>query len=94
MPLRILIARKIAAANLIQVLSVMNKSRIAINTGRIILLLSPEAHLSAFTGRQAWCQVLLNHPVMLKPQFKGVQPIDVFIVPEERWSDGFAAPVM
>jgi hypothetical protein len=29
----------------IQVLSLMNKSRIAIKTGRIILLLSPEGHL-------------------------------------------------
>ncbi len=29
----------------IQVLSLMNKSRIAIKTGRIILLLSPESHL-------------------------------------------------
>ena len=33
-------------------------------------------------------------PVMLIPQFKGAQPIDVFIVPVGRWSDGSAAPVM
>jgi hypothetical protein len=38
--------------------------------------------------------VLPKSSVMLNPQFKGVQPIDVFIVPVGRWSDGSAAPVM
>jgi hypothetical protein len=31
---------------------------------------------------------------MLDPRFKGAQPIDVFVVPVGRWSDGSAAPVM
>ena len=43
---------------------------------------------------KAWGADLTNSPVMLNPQFDGVQPIDVFIVPVGRWSDGSAAPVM
>jgi hypothetical protein len=42
----------------------------------------------------AWGADLPKSPVMLIPQFKGVQPIDVFIVPVSRWSDGSIAPVM
>ena len=82
---------------LIQVLGfLMNKSRIAIKTGRIILLLSPEGHLMFL---RLHCKArrgadLPKSPVMLNPQFKGAQPIDVFIVPVGRWSDGSAAPVM
>jgi hypothetical protein len=83
---------------LIQVLGfLMNKSRIAIKTGRIILLLSPEGHLMFYAPPQdskAWGADLPKSPVMLIPQFKGAQPIDVFIVPVGRWLDGSAAPVM
>ena len=43
---------------------------------------------------KAWGDDLPKSPVMLIPQFKGAQPIDVFIVPVGRWSDGSAAPVM
>jgi hypothetical protein len=43
---------------------------------------------------KAWGADLPKSPVMLNPQFKGTQPIDVFIVPVGRWSDGSAAPVM
>jgi len=43
---------------------------------------------------KAWGADLTNSPVMLNPQFKGVQPIDVFIVPVSRWSDGSASPFM
>ncbi len=43
---------------------------------------------------QAWGADLPKSPVMLIPQFKGVQPIDVFIVPVGTWSDGTPAPVM
>src|SRR6266699_3240747 len=43
---------------------------------------------------KAWGADLPKSPVMLNPQFKGAQPIDVFIVPVGRWSDGSAAPVM
>jgi len=43
---------------------------------------------------KAWGADLPKSPVMLNPQFKGAQPIDVFVVPVGRWSDGSAAPVM
>lgn len=43
---------------------------------------------------KAWGADLPKSPVMLNPQFKGVQPIDVFVVPVGRWSDGSIAPVM
>lgn len=43
---------------------------------------------------KTWGADLPKSPVMLIPQFKGAQPIDVFIVPVARWSDGSAAPVM
>ncbi|HEU4415142.1 MAG TPA: hypothetical protein VFT65_10200 [Candidatus Angelobacter sp.] len=43
---------------------------------------------------KAWGADLPKSPVMLVPQFKGAQPIDVFIVPLAKWSDGSAAPVM
>jgi hypothetical protein len=42
----------------------------------------------------AWGADLPKSPVMLNAQFKGAQPIDVFVVPVGRWSDGSAAPVM
>jgi hypothetical protein len=42
----------------------------------------------------AWGADLPNSPVMLNPQFKGTEPINVFVVPVGRWSDGTAAPVM
>jgi hypothetical protein len=55
------------------------------------------AHLMFYTppldGR-AWGADLPKSPVMLIPQFKGAQPIDVFIVPVGKWSDGSAAPSM
>ena len=41
-----------------------------------------------------WGADLPKSPVMLIPEFKGAQPIDVFIVSVSRWSDGSAAPVM
>ncbi len=41
-----------------------------------------------------WGADLPKSPVMLNPQFKGVQPIDVFVIPVGTWSDGTAAPVM
>lgn len=43
---------------------------------------------------KVWGADMPESPVMLIPQFKGVQPIDVFIVPVGRWSDGSPAPVM
>jgi hypothetical protein len=55
------------------------------------------AHLMFYTpllDGTVWGADLPKSPVMLIPQFKGAQPIDVFIVPVGRWSDGTAAPVM
>jgi hypothetical protein len=55
------------------------------------------AHLMFYTPAldgKDWGADLPKSPVMLNPQFKGAQPIDVFIVPVGRWSDGSSAPVM
>lgn len=55
------------------------------------------AHLMFYTpdlDGAVWGADLPKSPVMLNPQFKGEQPIDVFVVPVGRWSDGTAAPVM
>jgi hypothetical protein len=42
----------------------------------------------------AWGADLSKSPVMLNPQFRGApEPIDVFMVPAGRWSDGTADPV-
>ena len=43
---------------------------------------------------KAWGADLPKSPVMLIPQFKDAQPIDVFIVPVSKWSDGSIAPAM
>lgn len=55
------------------------------------------AHLMFYTpplDGAVWGADLPKSPVMLNPQFKGAQPIDVFVVPVGRWSDGTVAPVM
>ncbi|HXZ32218.1 MAG TPA: hypothetical protein VEH30_08050 [Terriglobales bacterium] len=55
------------------------------------------AHLMFYTPAMdgaIWGADLPNSPVMSNPQFKGAQPVNVFIVPVGRWSDGTAAPVM
>jgi hypothetical protein len=55
------------------------------------------AHLMFYTppvDGSFWGAGLPKSPVMLNPQFKGVEPINVFIVPVGRWSDGTPAPVM
>jgi len=55
------------------------------------------AHLMFYTPAldgKDWGADLPKSPVMLNPQFKGVQPIDVFVIPVGTWSDGTAAPVM
>jgi hypothetical protein len=55
------------------------------------------AHLMFYTpplDGKAWGADLPKSPVMLIPQFKGAQPINVFIVPVSKWSDGSAAPAM
>lgn len=55
------------------------------------------AHLMFYTpllDGSVWGADLPKSPVMLNPQFKGAQPIDVFVVPVGMWSDGSPAPVM
>ena len=56
------------------------------------------AHLMFYTPLMdgaAWGADLPKSPVMLNPQFRGApEPIDVFMVPVGRWSDGSDAPVM
>ena len=55
------------------------------------------AHLMFYTPLMdgaTWGADLPKSPVMLNPQFRGApEPIDVFMVPVGRWSDGSAAPV-
>jgi hypothetical protein len=56
------------------------------------------AHLMFYTPLMdgaVWGADLPGSPIMLNPQFSGApEPIDVFMVPAGRWSDGTAAPVM
>ncbi|MGA3211445.1 MAG: hypothetical protein ABSD20_09055 [Terriglobales bacterium] len=56
------------------------------------------AHLMFYTPLMdgaVWGADLPGSPVMLNPQFNGApEPIDVFMVPTGRWSDGTPAPVM
>jgi len=55
------------------------------------------AHLMFYTPLMdgaVWGADLPNSPVMLNPQFDGApEPIDVFMVPAGRWSDGTPDPV-
>ncbi len=67
----------------------------AISGDAKILVLGRHGYETAVEGKNGFvCIDLPKSPVMLNPQFKGAQPIDVFIVPVGRWSDGSAAPVM
>ena len=55
------------------------------------------AHLMFYAPPMAgtvWGADLPKSPVMLNPQFKGVRPIEAFVVPVGRWSNGAPAPVM
>ena len=56
------------------------------------------AHLMFYTPLMdgaVWGADLPKSPVMLNPQFSGApEPIDVFMVTVDRWSDGTAAPAM
>jgi hypothetical protein len=56
------------------------------------------AHLMFYTPLMdgaVWGADLPKSPVMLNPQFSGApEPIDVFMVTIDRWSDGTAAPAM
>lgn len=55
------------------------------------------AHLMFYTSvmdSATWGADLPDTPVMATPQFKDCEPVNVFIVPVGRWSDGTSAPVM
>jgi hypothetical protein len=55
------------------------------------------AHIMVYTPHldpAAWGDGVENAPVMLNPQFKGIAPIDVWVVSVGKWSDGTPAPVM
>lgn len=55
------------------------------------------AHIMVYTPHldpKEWGADMPNSPVMLNPQFKDVEPIDVWVIPVGKWSDGTPAPVM
>ncbi len=55
------------------------------------------AHIMVYTPRvdpATWGDGVPNSPVMLNPQFKGAEPIDVWVIGVGKWSDGTPAPVM
>ena len=51
-------------------------------------------HLMFYTGTNVdWGADQAGSPVMLNPQFRGApEPVNVFMVPAGKWSDGTAAP--
>jgi hypothetical protein len=76
--------------------------------GSMSYMLSKRAHLSdsgdhnlaylmfyaPSSDGKTWGADLPKSPVVLNPQFKGAEPIDVFVVPVGAWSDGTPAPAM
>jgi hypothetical protein len=55
------------------------------------------AHIMVYTPHlhsATWGEGVSNSPVMLNPQFKGAEPIDVWVISVGKWSDGTPAPVM
>lgn len=55
------------------------------------------AHIMVYTPHidpAAWGDGIPNSPVMLNPQFKDAEPIDVWVIAVGKWSDGSPAPVM
>ncbi len=55
------------------------------------------AHVMIYTPHldpAAWGDGVPNSPVMLNPQFKDAEPIDVWVISVGKWSDGTPAPVM
>lgn len=55
------------------------------------------AHIMIYTPHSdpaTWGDGVPNSPVMLNPQFKDAEPIDVWVISVGKWSDGTAAPVM
>lgn len=55
------------------------------------------AHVMIYTphmGPKEWGAGLPNSPISLNPQFRDAEPIDVWVIPVGKWSDGTPAPVM
>jgi hypothetical protein len=55
------------------------------------------AHIMIYTPHadpSTWGDGVPNSPVMLNPQFKDAEPIDVWVIAVGKWSDGTPAPVM
>jgi len=55
------------------------------------------AHVMIYTPHgdpASWGDGVPNSPVALNPQFKDVEPIDVWVIAVGKWSDGTPAPVM
>lgn len=55
------------------------------------------AHIMVYTPHMSpatWGDGVPNSPVMLNPQFKDAEPIDVWVIAVGKWSDGTPAPVM
>jgi hypothetical protein len=75
--------------------------------GSMSYMMSKVAYLTATGGNLAhvmiytphadpatWGNDVPNSPVMLNPQFKDAEPIDVWVISVGKWSDGTPAPVM
>ncbi|MGC2111174.1 MAG: hypothetical protein WA655_16785 [Candidatus Korobacteraceae bacterium] len=75
--------------------------------GSMSYMMSKRAYLTAKGGNLAhvmiyaphmdpasWGDKVANSPVMLNPQFKDAEPIDVWVISVGKWSDGTPAPVM
>jgi len=55
------------------------------------------AHVMIYTPHMdpaSWGDGVPNSPVLLNPQFKDAEPIDVWVIGVGKWSDGTPAPVM
>ncbi len=75
--------------------------------GSMSYMMSKQAYLTAKGGNLAhvmiytphsdpetWGNDVPNSPIMLNPQFKDAEPIDVWVIGVGKWSDGSPAPVM
>ena len=78
-----------------------------LEAGSMSYMMSKKAYLTASGGNLAhimvytphadpatWGADMTNSPVMLNPQFKDAEPIDVWVISVGKWSDGSPAPVM
>ena len=84
-----------------------NKELPPLEAGSMSYMMSKRAYLTASGGNlahvmiytphldpAAWGADVPNTPVMLNPQFKDAEPIDVWVISVGKWSDGSPAPVM